>query len=54
MKEQIKPILALIVILGGLYILCFQQPNNDVKIAIVGFIGTILGYYFGSSHKTTP
>ena len=53
MKETIKPILALIIVLGGLFILCYQQPQNDVKIALVGLMGTIVGYYFGGAHKPT-
>ena len=49
-KTNIQGILAIIVICSGFYILNTTK-EADMKIAIVGLMGTVLGYYFGSSKK---
>jgi len=51
-KTNIQGIIALIIISVGLYILGWTAPENDVKIAVVGLMGSVIGYYFGSSKKT--
>ena len=49
-KTNIQGILAVIVICSGFHILNTTH-DADIKIAIVGLMGTVLGYYFGSSKK---
>jgi len=59
MKPTFENKIALIVIVfcfGFLYLAYFFKPvgsDNGVTIGVVGFIGTILGYYFGSSRGST-
>ena len=48
-KTNIRGIIALIIIIIGLYILGWTAPENDVKIAVVGLMGYVSGYYFGNS-----
>lgn len=48
-KTNIQGIIALIIITVGLYILGFNNTSNDVRIAVVGLMGSVIGYYFGSS-----
>jgi hypothetical protein len=50
-RTNIQGILAIIVIFSGFHILS-STKEADIKIAIVGLMGTVLGYYFGSSQKT--
>jgi len=50
-KTNIQGIIALIIIAVGLYILGWTAPENDVKIAVVGLMGSVIGYYFGNSKK---
>ena len=50
-KTNIQGIIALIIIAVGLYILGWTSPENDVKIAVVGLMGSVIGYYFGNSKK---
>jgi len=52
LKANIQGIIALIIIIGGLYILAFNNSTNDIKIAIVGLMSSVIGYYFGSSRST--
>ena len=52
LKSNIQSIIALIIIIGGLLILTFNNPTTDIKIAIVGLMSSIIGYYFGSSRST--
>lgn len=51
-KTNIQGILAVIVICSGFHILNTTK-EADIKIAIVGLMGTVLGYYFGSSKQQT-
>lgn len=44
--EIISPLLALIVVVGGLLLIYFEP---SVKTEIIGLIVIILSYYFGSS-----
>lgn len=50
-KTNIQGVIALIIIAVGLYILGWTVPENDVKIAVVGLMGSVIGYYFGNSKK---
>ena len=52
-KTNIQGIIALIIISVGLYILGWNKADNDTKIAVVGLMGSVIGYYFGSSKKTS-
>lgn len=48
LSKNIVAILALVVVLGGGLILAFGS-DTDVKIAVVGIIMLVLGFYFGTS-----
>lgn len=50
-KTNIQGVIALTIITVGLYILGWTAPENDVKIAVVGLMGSVIGYYFGNSKK---
>lgn len=50
-KTNIQGIIALIIIAVGLYILGWSKTTNDVRIAVVGLMGSVIGYYFGSSKQ---
>lgn len=52
-KANIQGIIALIIIAVGLYILGWNGADNDVKIAVVGLMSSVIGYYFGSAKKNT-
>lgn len=57
MKQAIlkDPIAILVLILGFAYLFCIsflpnvRTDNNGVTIAVIGFIGIILNYLYGSS-----
>lgn len=48
----VQSVIAMIIIVGGLAILAFNNPTTDIKIAVVGLMSTVVGYYFGSSRST--
>lgn len=48
LTKNIVPILALIVVVGGGLIIAYGA-DTDVKIAVVGIITLVLGFYFGTS-----
>lgn len=48
LNQNLVPILALIVILGG-GILLFITNETDLRIATVGMMTMVLGYYFGKT-----
>jgi hypothetical protein len=50
-KANIQGIIALIIIAVGLYILGWNGADNDTKIAVVGLMSSVIGYYFGSAKK---
>lgn len=52
-KANIQGIIALIIIGVGLYILGWNGADNDTKIAVVGLMSSVIGYYFGSAKKNT-
>ncbi|MEB0262288.1 hypothetical protein [Mucilaginibacter sp. 10I4] len=54
LNKNIKPLLALLVVgLGfGYFFMCSIRdikPDPQILIAVVGAVGTALGYFFGSS-----
>lgn len=54
LNTNIKPILAIIVVVFGFayFFYCAVtnvKPDPQILIAVVGAVGTSLGYYFGSS-----
>lgn len=53
LSDNIKSILAIIIVLFGFgyfYLVAFFGVYNDqITIAIVGVLGVVIGYYFGSS-----
>lgn len=48
LNRNLVPILALIVVLGGGCLLVFTK-ETDLRIAIVGMMTMVLGYYFGKT-----
>jgi hypothetical protein len=53
MNKNIRPVLAIIIILWCFISLTYIKLTNSVQSAYSGFIGVVLGYYFVSSHKGT-
>lgn len=51
-KKNIQGILALVIILSGLYILAYKDKDKDVIIAIVGLMSTVIVYYFKITKRT--
>ncbi len=54
LSDNIKPLLAIIVTVAGFsyFYMCSIRnikPDPQILIAIVGSVGTCLGYYFGAS-----
>lgn len=49
-RTNIQGIIAIIVICSGFHILN-STKEADIKIAIVGLMGTVLGYYFGNAQN---
>lgn len=49
-KTNIQGILAIIVIVEGFYILNMTK-DASTRLAVVALMGTVLGYYFGSSKQ---
>lgn len=52
LNKVITPILALVVTVGGGVMLWYSQ-DADTKMAIVGLMTLVLGYYFGTSLGST-
>jgi len=48
-KANIQGISAIMIIVGGLYLLDKESSATDVKMAVVGLMSMVVGYYFGSS-----
>lgn len=53
-KLHIRGTIALIVIVYGLYIIQDSDTHENIKMAVAGFIGVVLGYYFVSKETTKP
>lgn len=49
LKANIQAIIAIMVIILGFYTLAFHDSTSDVKMAVVGLMSMVVGYYFGSS-----
>jgi hypothetical protein len=52
LNKVITPVLALVVTLGGGVMLWYSQ-DGDTKMAVVGLMTLVLGYYFGTSQGST-
>lgn len=52
LNKVIAPVLALVVVLGGGAMLWYAK-DGDTKMALVGLITMVLGYYFGTSMGST-
>lgn len=57
LSDNIKSILALLIVtavLGYFYMCSIRdiKPDPQITIAMVGALGTVLGYFFGSSSST--
>jgi len=57
LSDNIKSLLAIIIVIFGFgyfYLVAFFGVYNDqITIAIVGILGVVIGYYFGSSQGST-
>lgn len=53
-KFHMRGAIALIIVVVGFYILAFNGSPNDIKMAVAGLMGTVVGYYFVSTDKTKP
>ena len=51
-NKVITPILALVVTLGG-GVMLWYSTDGDTKMAVVGLMTLVLGYYFGTSQGST-
>ena len=49
LKDGVAPLLAILVVVGGLLIVCFRPES---KTEIVGMITMVLAFYFGSSRSS--
>lgn len=52
-KTDVKIVLAMIVILVGLYAMIFRELNDMVLGAMIGYISLVLNYFFSSSSGST-
>lgn len=53
-RFHMRGVIAIIIIIVGFYILAFNGSPNDIKMAVAGLMGTVVGYYFVSTDKTKP
>lgn len=53
-RFHMRGAIALIIVVVGFYILAFNGSPNDIKMAVAGLMGTVVGYYFVSTDKTKP
>lgn len=51
-KSNVQVVLAILVVVWCLYALTFKQLDSDIKIVFAGYIGLILGFYYGSSRSS--
>lgn len=51
LNQNIMPVLALLVVVGGFATLWFSQ-STEVRMAAVSLMTLVLGYFFGSSHSS--
>lgn len=59
LSDNIKAILSIIVVtmsIGYFYMCSIRdlKPDPQILIAMVGAMGTVLGYFFGASSKQDP
>lgn len=50
-KANIQGIIALILIVGGLYILAFNDSGADIKICVATLMGSVVSHYFNNNPK---
>lgn len=50
-RFNIRGIIGVLVIIIGFYLLHDKETPNDVKMAVIGLMGTVLGFYFVSSER---
>lgn len=53
-RFHMRGAIALIIILVGFYVLAFKDGANEIRMAVAGLMGTVVGYYFVSTDKTKP
>ena len=51
-KSNVQVILALLVVIWCLYALTFIELDSDIRIVFAGYIGLVLGFYYGSSRSS--
>lgn len=51
-KANIKGTIALIIVVYGLYIVRDLNSPKEASMAVCGFIGIVLGYYFVNKDNT--
>lgn len=49
LKEWTQTVLALVVVFGGGILIYLNGVSDETTLAIIGVIGVVLGFYFGSS-----
>ena len=53
LNVKIQPVLAIIVVMGGLFLIYLGNVDSSDKIGLFGIIGLVLNFYFGSSKSST-
>lgn len=48
-KSNVQVVLAILVVVWCLYALTFVELDSDIRIVFAGYIGLVLGFYYGSS-----
>jgi len=48
-RSEVRNLLAIITVFGAYIIFMFFKPDSDIKIALVGWVSAIFGYYYGDS-----
>ena len=51
-KSNVQVVLAVFIIVFCFYALAFLTLDNDIRIVFAGYIGSVIGFYFGSSRSS--
>jgi len=51
-KSNVQVVLAILVVVWCLYALTFIKLDSDIRIVFAGYIGLVLGFYYGSSRSS--
>lgn len=51
-KQNVQVVLAVFIVVFGLYGLAFLNLSTDIKIVFAGFVGQVMGFYYGSSRSS--